>query len=73
MDVFYAYESSSSLFWVIFSMLSVIVGAVWINGIAGSVADLWLVLLGLAHTYEPSMDEFAVCAKYLVAQNWYLY
>ena len=49
MDVFYAYESSSSLFWVIFSMLSVIIGAVWLNGIAGSVADLWLVLLGLAH------------------------
>ena len=49
LDVFYAYESSSSLFWVIFSMLSVIVGAVWINGIAGSVADLWLVLLGLEH------------------------
>lgn len=49
LDVFYAYESPSGLFWIIFSMLSMAVGAVWLNALAGTVVDLWLIPLSLAH------------------------
>ena len=47
--VFYVYDESPNLFWMVFSMLSLTLGAVWLNGLVGRAGDIWLVGLCVVH------------------------
>lgn len=49
LDVFYAYESASMPFWIAYSVLSVVLAAVWLNGLQGAASDGWLVALATVH------------------------
>lgn len=48
-QVFYAYEELPGLFLAVFFMLSLTLGAVWLNGLVGRAGDMWLVGLCVVH------------------------
>ena len=49
-DVYYAYDQVATPFFVVYSLISLVFGAIWLNWLSGSLgSEMWLALVGLGH------------------------